>query len=932
MGTITSSVGLISGINTGAIVTALIQADSGPVSLLQTRINSDQTLNTAYQSIASQLGTLQTTAQSLEQSTTFQAADATSSDPNVVTATAANGAATGSYNLQVAQLVSTQQLISTGFSDTTSATVGAGTITIDAGASNLATQTTLADLNGGAGVSGGEFRITDRSGASAVINTSSAVTLDDVVNDINNSTDISVRASIENNHLVLTDTSGKTTGNLIVQDLGTGSTAEDLGIAQNVASSTITGTDINYLSSDTSLAQINDGRGLTLGSGNGDLRITAANGSSFTVNLATAKTVGDVITDINNASGGKVTASIPTGSAGISLTDNTTGAGLLSVTDINGSKAAEGLGLTVTSSGGTLTGKDLIAGIDTTLISSLNGGSGLSLGSVNFTDRAGQSETINFSNANNVQDIINDINNATGVHLSASLNSAGNGIQITDTSGGTGNLTISDANGGTTASQLGIAGTFSDSQTTVDGANLHKQWVTNNTLLSTLNGGKGIDPSSFTITNSAGATTTVSLAGTNVTTVGDLLYQINSKDLAGVTASINSNGNGIEITDTSGGSGKLTIADTDGTAASDLNIAGTATGNTINGAYEKTLTVTANDTLTTLAQKINALDFGVNATIINDGSGTSPYRLSLTANNSGTAGGVVFDAGTTNLDTQTLVAAQDAAVFVGNSNTSQPLLITSSSNQISDVIQGVTLNLTGVSTDGPVQINVSQNTSGIAQSLSTFVSTFNTLVSSINSQSTYNSSSNSAGLLLGDPVAQQVESTIYNVLNTVVPTAGQYKVLSSLGITVGSNGQLSFDQDTFNQAIADDPQAVEQLFNASSTTTDPTTGKQTTTNSGVAYAIDNALSQLVAPISGVVTSAETELTTESQGFQDQITQLNTLLAQKKAQLEAQFANMESVLAGLQTQQQSLSSISSISSSSGSSSSSSSSSASSSSSG
>jgi flagellar hook-associated protein 2 len=914
MAAITSSVGLISGINTGAIISALINADSIPVSLLQTRINSDTTLNSAYSSIGSQLSALQTTAQSLEQPSTFQAATATSSDPTSVTATAANGAAVGTYNLQVARLVSTQQLISTGFTDSNQSAVGAGTITIDSGEADLTSQTALSDLNGGAGVGRGQFRITDRSGASAVIDTSSAVSLDDVVNDINNSTDISVRASIKNNQLVLTDTSGKNTGNLIVQDLGNGTSAQDLGIVGNVASSTLTGTDINYISSSTELAQLNDGRGVTLGSGNGDFKITTSSGSTVSVNLATAKTVGDVISAINTAGGGKVTASIPTGSTGIKLVDNTTGNGSLSVADTNGSQAAEDLGLNAAASNGTITGKSVLAGLDSTLISSLNGGSGLSLGNVTFTDREGETKTINFSGANNVQDIINDINNTSGLKLRASVKSSGNGIQITDTSnGGTGNITIADANGGTTATELGIAGTYNTSSTSVQGANLHKQWVTGNTLLSSLNGGKGIDKSSFTISTAAGASTTIDLSGSNVTTVNDLLYQINSKGIAGLSASINSDGNGIVVNDASGGAGKLTIADTDGTAAEDLIISGSATGTatSINGAYEKTLTVSANDTLSTVEQNINNLNFGVHATIINDGSSTAPYRLSLTADNSGTAGGVSLDTGSTNLGAQTLVAAQDAAVFVGNSNTSEPLLVTSSTNQISNVIQGVTLSLTGVST-GTVQVNVAQDTSGISTALSSFVTAFNTLSSNISSQSTFNSTTNQAGLLLGDPVAQQVTSTIYNVLNTIVKTAGNYQSLASIGITVGSNGQLAFNQDTFNQAIATDPNAVENLFNASTTTTDPTTKVSTTTNTGVAYAIDTAINQLTAPINGIVTSAETELTNESQGFSDQITQLNALLAQKQAQLQEEFNNMETVLAGLKSQSASIGSISTVS--------------------
>ena len=293
------------------------------------------------------------------------------------------------------------------------------------------------------------------------------------------------------------------------------------------------------------------------------------------------------------------------------------------------------------------------------------------------------------------------------------------------------------------------------------------------------------------------------------------------------------------------------------------------------------------------------------ATIINDGSSVAPYRLSLTANNSGVAGGVVVDDSTTNLGTQTLVNAQNAAVFIGSSTSRQPLLVSSSSNNITNVISGVTLNLTGVSSQ-PVTLNVSQDTSGISTALNTFVTTFNSLTSEISSQSTYNTSTNTAGTLLGDSVASNITTSLYNTLNTVVG-GGSYKVLAQLGITVGSDGQLDFDQDTFNQAIATDPTSVENLFNATTTTTNAN-GSSTTVNSGLAYQLDTTLKQLIDPISGSVTGAETELSAESQGFSDQITQLNALLAQQKAVLETQFADMESALASLQSQQASLSSI------------------------
>src|SRR5580658_5297561 len=203
MSTITSGVGLISGINTGALITALISLDSGPLIDDENQIAKFQQIQTTYSGFSTSLGSLQSIAQSLALPLTFQNADANSSDQSVLTATAAPGAAQGTYQFQVSNLVSTQQSVSNGFSNSSTAPVGAGTITLEEGSGLVSSQTTLSQLNGGAGIPSGQFRITDRSGNSAVIDTSSDVTLDDLVNQINSATGISVKASITNQGLVL---------------------------------------------------------------------------------------------------------------------------------------------------------------------------------------------------------------------------------------------------------------------------------------------------------------------------------------------------------------------------------------------------------------------------------------------------------------------------------------------------------------------------------------------------------------------------------------------------------------------------------------------------------------------------------------------------------------------------------------------------------
>ncbi len=901
MAQITSSVGLISGINTGALINALLAEDQAPVTTVTNQMNQVKAQQQAYTSLSTQLTSIQTIGQSLQLPSTFQASTATSSNTNVLTATAGEAAAAGTYQLQVSQLVSSQQSISNGYASS-SALVGAGTLTIEQGGGSLASQTPLAQLNGGSGVSAGKFRITDASGNTAIIDTSSDINLTDVVNQINNSTGISVKASVQDNHLLLNDTSNGLNGSLTFQDIGNGTTAANLGIAGTAADGvTISGNNINTIGTSTALGTLNDGVGVrtvSTANSNGagsDFQVSLGDGSIVSVALGDSQSVGDVIKVINNAGKGKLIASVNAAGTGLQLTDKSGGAGSFYVTATNGSNAASDLGILYSGTNGVIAGNPLIASLNSTLISTLNGGKGISLGQISLTDRAGKSITVNLSGGTSVQNILDAINSAassSGVGITASLNSAGSGIQIADTSGGTGNLVVTDGDSSKTATALGIAGSFDTSVPVDNGANLQHQWVSENSQLSTYNGGQGVGTGTFQITNSSGQSTTVDLSQGVYNTIGDVIAAINSNKI-GVTASIDPNGNGLMLTDSSTGAGKLTVTDQSGTSAANLNIAGTSTaadGKTIDGSFEKTITVNSADTLQTIQGKIQQLGFGVSASIINDGTAGSPYHLSLTALNSGKAGSFVFDAGSTSLQTHNLVDAQDAAVFVGGSGTSQPLLVTSSTNTLTKIIPGVTVNLLSAS-QTPVTLTVAPDPSSIATQLNNFVTDYNGVTTSINTLSTFNTATNTAGLLLGDPTTQNIQGQLANIITAVVPNAGKYRTLADLGISVQSDGTLKFNQDTFNAAYSADPTAVSNLFTQAST--------------GLGTVLNNSTTALVDPVSGLIPIENKSLTQETQQFQDQINSLNQVISDQQNVYELQFANMEETLATLQGQQAAL---------------------------
>ena len=170
-------------------------------------------------------------------------------------------------------------------------------------------------------------------------------------------------------------------------------------------------------------------------------------------------------------------------------------------------------------------------------------------------------------------------------------------------------------------------------------------------------------------------------------------------------------------------------------------------------------------------------------------------------------------------------------------------------------------------------------------------------MSAITTLTQWDSTTNQAGLLLGDSTVQDVQSQMYTALNSVVSGAGQFKLFSDVGLSVNGDGTIAFDQNKFNAAYATNPTAVTNLF--------------TETGTGLGNVIDKSLATLVDPVNGSITRQEATIALQVQDFNNQISDLNILLADQKNTLETQFANMEVVLSGLQSQGAALASIGTI---------------------
>ncbi|MGA2229770.1 MAG: flagellar hook-associated protein FlgL [Tepidisphaeraceae bacterium] len=354
-----------------------------------------------------------------------------------------------------------------------------------------------------------------------------------------------LEATVAQNTLMPTEVSGPTIfGGLSTRINGT----------TNLTPSVTDATQLSSLSGAT-------GQGLALGT------IQISNGTvTKTVDLSGAQTLGDVVNDINAADVGSITAGLT--SSGLYLS----GAGSDNITITDGSApTATDLGINTgpggEGAGNALTGTALNPAITPfTPLSTLNNGNGLDNSGFIITN-GGVSKTIVPPAGGDMEDLLNAINGA-GVGVTAQINSSGTGINVFNATQGT-TMTIGE-NGGTTAAELGIR-SFSPSS-----------------ALSQLNNGQGVGTGTagttgdFQITDTNGNTFTVSIAG--ATTVQDVLNDINSAAAtagSAVVAGFAATGNGITLTDPSGGTGTLSVQPiNDSSAAADLGLTDPAASTT----------------------------------------------------------------------------------------------------------------------------------------------------------------------------------------------------------------------------------------------------------------------------------------------------------------------------------------------------------------
>jgi len=243
---------------------------------------------------------------------------------------------------------------------------------------------------------------------------------------------------------------------------------------------------------------------------------------------------------------------------------------------------------------------------------------------------------------------------------------------------------------------------------------------------------------------------------------------------------------------------------------------------------DDTLILSDTTTMGDLLAKIESLFGDVTAsvtgagklTIVDNTPNASPLAVQIGVRNSGGADDTTLrfdtdnDLGTAaSVRKRQLVAGADASVTVDGVTT------TRSTNTITDILTGVTLDLLKADTGTTVTLDIGRDVDAIVANITTFVTNYNAVSAYIKQQNTYNETTQkTGGVLFGDGTLASVKSTLTSLLvESVWGVSSEYSTLGLVGVNVDREGQLTIDDDKLRGYLTTNFNDIQKLFTASGT-------------------------------------------------------------------------------------------------------------------
>lgn len=254
---------------------------------------------------------------------------------------------------------------------------------------------------------------------------------------------------------------------------------------------------------------------------------------------------------------------------------------------------------------------------------------------------------------------------------------------------------------------------------------------------------------------------------------------------------------------------------------------------------------------------------------------------------------------------------KDAIITVEGFNNNQDIV--RSSNTISDVISGVTLQLISADATKTVTVTVDRDKGKLKETIKAFVEKFNAAVSLMQQRLTENpveepktDTERKQGLLRGDSTLFYARSTlVQEVTKSVSNVPSGWELLAHIGITLNNDGTLSINETKLQAKIDENPERVAQLF----FNDEDNDGKVDDIEDGIAVRVDRKLDAWLSttPVAfggntipeGMVAQQPSLLNLRIRDLDRRINELNERVEREGERLRRKFIALEQQLAFLQ---------------------------------
>lgn len=301
----------------------------------------------------------------------------------------------------------------------------------------------------------------------------------------------------------------------------------------------------------------------------------------------------------------------------------------------------------------------------------------------------------------------------------------------------------------------------------------------------------------------------------------------------------------------------------------------------------------ATDSLHEIAEKITNSGVDATASVLFDGTN---YRIMITSEQSGVANAMTFaetgdTLGLTNVNAE-LIAAEDAAFTMNG------VAITRPSNTVTDVINGVSLQLVGEAQVGEADtiVQISQDTTATKEKLQEFVDGYNKVMTLINKEMTYSGETKGAGSLFGDSTLRLMQRTLNRLVTSSYTNGSGATSLGILGLEMDNTGKLTIDTTKLDNTLSSDPRAIDNIFAGDGG------------NDGVTKVLQDLVESYTRTGDGLLTSKTESLNGRIKVFDAQIERIETSATRLAEQLNKQFSALEQAMTQLNSQRSYLSAI------------------------